>query len=245
MDYKPSTEAWVKLPVELLKRQGISKAAAVTLAAIIDKCKHQATLSAPIDATELTQRTGYSRRTLFRALDELKALALIEINRTGRASMYTLTPGCIELCPKAVKDDHPQTFPQTKRKSRNISQLGQEADEPPCPSLESIRYIGPGQVIKAGVRQGQHREEQEAGNADQDNIFLQGKNNHEKPGQGKRSPQYSGMPLPDACNAGNQRSCQHTQRADRFCDSQGPGIREGKHQGFGQHLNHADKQGHD
>ena len=122
MDYKPSTEAWVKLPVELLKRQGISKATAVTLAAIIDKCKHQATLSAPIDATELTQRTGYSRRTLFRALDELKALALIEINRTGRASMYTLTPGCIELCPKAVKDDHPQTFPQTKRKSRNIPQ---------------------------------------------------------------------------------------------------------------------------
>lgn len=123
MDYKPSTEAWVKLPVELLKRQGISKAAAVTLAAIIDKCKHQATLSAPIDAAELTQRTGYSRRTLFRALDELKGLDLIEIERTGRASMYTLTPGCIELCPKAVKDDHPQTFPQTKkRKSRNIPQ---------------------------------------------------------------------------------------------------------------------------
>ena len=124
MDYKPSTEAWVKLPVELLKRQGISKAAAVTLAAIIDKCKHQATLSAPIDAAELMQRTGYSRRTLFRALDELKALALIESKRTGRASLYTLTPGCVELCPKAVKDDHPQSFPQPKKRKarRNIPQ---------------------------------------------------------------------------------------------------------------------------
>lgn len=125
IDYKPSTEAWVKLPVELLKRQGISKAAAVTLAAIIDKCKHQATLSAPIDAAELMQRTGYSRRTLFRALDELKALALIESKRTGRASVYTLTPGCVELCPKAVKDDHPQSFQQTKKQrkaSRNSPQ---------------------------------------------------------------------------------------------------------------------------
>lgn len=142
MDYKPSTEAWVKLPVELLKRQGISKAAAVTLAAVIDKCKHQATLSAPIDAAELMQRTGYSRRTLFRALDELKALALIESKRTGRASVYTLTPGCVELCPKAVKDDHPQSFPQPqKRKASRASRNSPQDDDSMNPASEYMALV--------------------------------------------------------------------------------------------------------
>ena len=111
MNYTPETTAWVKLPVELLKRSGISQKAALLLSVIIDKCKKSATLSAPISAAELVERSGMSRRTVCRALDELRALELIETDRTGRASTYRLTPGCVELCPKAVKDDHPAEQP--------------------------------------------------------------------------------------------------------------------------------------
>lgn len=107
MNYTPDTEAWVKLPLELLKRSGISQRAAVLLAVIIDRCKRDGNLSAPISADELHERSGMSRRTIFRALDELRTLALVRIDRTGRQSVYSITPGCVELCPKAVRDDHP------------------------------------------------------------------------------------------------------------------------------------------
>jgi DNA-binding transcriptional ArsR family regulator len=107
VNYQPETEAWVKLPLELLKRSGISQRAAVLLSVIIDKCKHKHELSAPISSAELCERSGMSRRTVCRALDELRALELIETTRTGRDSAYKLTAGCVELCPKAVRDDHP------------------------------------------------------------------------------------------------------------------------------------------
>ena len=108
MNYQPETVAWVKLPLELLKRQGVSQKAAVLLSVIIDKCKQdEASLSAPISSAELCERSGMSRRTVCRALAELRALELIETTRTGRGSGYKLTAGCVELCPKAVRDDHP------------------------------------------------------------------------------------------------------------------------------------------
>lgn len=111
MNYTPDTEAWVKLPLELLKRSGISQRAAVLLAVIIDRCKHDGNLSAPISADELHERSGMSRRTIFRALDELRKLELVRIDRTGRQSVYSITPGCVELCPKAVKDEKPGAAP--------------------------------------------------------------------------------------------------------------------------------------
>lgn len=124
MDYRPETIAWVKMPVELLKRSGISQRAAVLLSIIIDKCKKSATLSAPIGAAELVERSGMSRRTVCRALDELRALELIETDRTGRASTYRLTPGCVELCPKAVKDDHPAERPAPRARAARSSRRG-------------------------------------------------------------------------------------------------------------------------
>lgn len=124
MNYTPETTAWVKVPVELLKRSGISQKAAVLLSIIIDKCKQSATLSAPISAAELVERSGMSRRTVCRALDELRALELIETDRTGRASTYRLTPGCVELCPKAVKDDHPAAQPASRSRAPRSSRRG-------------------------------------------------------------------------------------------------------------------------
>lgn len=118
MDYTPSTEAWVKLPLELLKRRGISRQAAVLLAVIIDECKHKCDLSAPITADNLTERSSMSRRTLYRILKELRELDLIRVQRTGRSSIYTLTPGCVELCPRAVRDDRPAEQQPKKARSR-------------------------------------------------------------------------------------------------------------------------------
>ncbi|MBR2086891.1 MAG: winged helix-turn-helix transcriptional regulator [Oscillospiraceae bacterium] len=113
MNYEPETVAWVKLPLELLKRQGVSQKAAVLLSVIIDKCKQdKASLSAPISSAELVSRSGMSRATVCRALNELRALDLIESTRTGRESVYRLTAGCVELCPKAVKDEHPKGTPR-------------------------------------------------------------------------------------------------------------------------------------
>lgn len=117
-EYKPSTEAWIKLPVELLKRKGISQKAAVLLSIIIDKCKHTQELSASITADELTAKSGMSRRTVCYAIEELRALDLIRTERTGRASVYTLTPGCVELCPRAVRDEHPAEQPPRRQRSK-------------------------------------------------------------------------------------------------------------------------------
>lgn len=126
MDYTPSTEAWVKLPLELLKREGISKRAAVLLSVIIDRCKHAQELSAEISADELQTRSGISRATVCRALDELRALDLIQTTRTGRGSVYRLTDGCVELCPRACKDDHPAEQPSksSRSSSRSRTQRG-------------------------------------------------------------------------------------------------------------------------
>ena len=119
MDYTPSTEAWIKLPLELLKRNGISRQAAVLLAVIIDECKHKSNLSALIGADTLTTKSNMSRRTVFRVLAELRELDLIRVQRTGRTSVYTLTPGCVELCPKAVQDEQPKQQPTPRaRKQR-------------------------------------------------------------------------------------------------------------------------------
>ena len=86
------------MPLELLQRQGLSKSAAVILGVIIDRCTDQPDGCATINQKEMAITSGYDPRTVRRALIELEALELIEHERTGRASRYTLT-GCVELLP--------------------------------------------------------------------------------------------------------------------------------------------------
>lgn len=123
----PTTEAWIKLPLELLRQHGISKSGAVLLAAIIDECKHSEDLAAPISVDKLIAKAGYSRATVFRTLDELRELGLIETERTGRACVYKLTAGCVELCPRAVKDDRP---------ARHTARAGSK----PAPRAAAAKY---------------------------------------------------------------------------------------------------------
>jgi len=115
---KLSDESWVKLPLKLLKQQGMSKASAAICCIIIDRCvKEDKTLQAwvPISATELARAAGYAQKTAQRAVLELEALGLIEVKRErGCASSYRLT-GCIELCPAAFKEPQQRTGKPAKK----------------------------------------------------------------------------------------------------------------------------------
>ena len=97
-----SRGAWVRLPLDVLKEQGVSKAGAVVLSIIIDKCTQFSTRSAPMGAGEIMQKSGYSRSTVFSCLKELERLDLIRHDRTGRVSRFELTR-CVELYPEACQ----------------------------------------------------------------------------------------------------------------------------------------------
>lgn len=102
-----SSNSWVKLPLSLLRQQGMSKASATVCCLIIDQCaRADKTLRAwvPISTAELARAAGYAQKTAKRAVLELEELGLIEIKRErGCASSYRLT-GCVELCPAAFKE---------------------------------------------------------------------------------------------------------------------------------------------
>ena len=111
-----SDESWVKLPLKLLKQQGISKSAAAICCCIIDQCS-QSGLDAwtQISTAELAAATDTAGKTAKRAVLELEALGLIEIRRSaGSASSYRLT-GCVELCPAAFKHATEQPAKPTTR----------------------------------------------------------------------------------------------------------------------------------
>ena len=91
-------KAWIRMPLELLQRQGLSKSAAIVLGVIIDRCTDTPTGQAALSRQELARVSGYSLSTVKRALIELEELELIEHSRTGRASAFRLT-GCVELLP--------------------------------------------------------------------------------------------------------------------------------------------------
>lgn len=92
-------KAWIRMPLELLQRQGMRKSTAIVLGAIIDRCTNRKGYHpAALDRAELSHDTGYSIRAIGDALRELQVLNLINVERTGRGSVYTLT-GAVEILP--------------------------------------------------------------------------------------------------------------------------------------------------
>ncbi len=125
---KPSLESWVKLPLKLLRQQGMSKASAAVCCIIIDQCaKADRSLQewVSISTSEIAESTGYCQKTAKRAVLELEALGLIEIKReSGCASRYRLT-GCVELCPAAftaAKQQQPKQQRITEREREEMEQ---------------------------------------------------------------------------------------------------------------------------
>lgn len=98
-------KAWVKLPLDALKRSGgITKAGVVVLSVMVDEAarKHR-TDGVEMTVQEIADKAGCNERTVRRALEALEVAELIAHRRTGRASSYTLT-GAVELYPEGTFD---------------------------------------------------------------------------------------------------------------------------------------------
>ena len=116
-----TTKAWIRMPLELLQRDGLSKSAAVVLGVIIDRCTDRPDGCATISRADIAHTAGYSIATVRRALEELFRLDLIEHARTGRASAYKLT-GCVELLPPKQRG----SIKQQQRAEKEAAQLRNE-----------------------------------------------------------------------------------------------------------------------
>lgn len=71
-----TTKAWVRLPLDLLRDPTTSLAATVVYALIADKAEGAAEVI-QLSASDLAQSAGISKRTAFRALEELESKNLI------------------------------------------------------------------------------------------------------------------------------------------------------------------------
>lgn len=119
---KLSESAWVRLPLALLRERGLTKAAAAVCCVLLDRATSATELSAwvTVSISDLVADTGYNRRTIFRALDDLETIGLIERERNrlkGSPSRYRLRSECIELCGRAAEPKKQHQRPQKKRMS--------------------------------------------------------------------------------------------------------------------------------
>lgn len=95
-------QAWVRLPLEVLRMVGLTKTDAVVLSLIIDRCIDSPDRSAAISAAWLADSSRASARQICRSCAALESLGLIERQRTGRATRYTLRDG-VELLPPKIR----------------------------------------------------------------------------------------------------------------------------------------------
>lgn len=137
--HKPATlKAWIRQPLSLLCRDGgLTKPAAIVLAIIIDR----ATDTDPpqpvqVDIEALAQSSGYTGRTVRRALADLVSRELLTSKRTGRGSVYTLTGAVAVLPPKGADRAAPAAAappqhgsPRRTRSAHSQTQSAAEAAE--------------------------------------------------------------------------------------------------------------------
>lgn len=93
-------KAWIRLPLELLKRDDFTKSDAVLLGVLIDQIQERDGMKAAISQERLAKLCGVSIRTIKRAEQHLESLGLIERRRTGRETVYELKSGAELLPPK-------------------------------------------------------------------------------------------------------------------------------------------------
>ena len=105
---KLSEEAWVRLPLKLLKLHGITKSAATVCTVIVDRATSAVELYdwVTVSAADLVADTGYTRRTVQRSIDDLVRIGIIEreTNKiSGCTNRYRLRSECIDLCGRAAE----------------------------------------------------------------------------------------------------------------------------------------------
>lgn len=84
--------AWVRLLLSTLQQEGCSKSAALVLAVIADKATERESRSIWMKQKEVAELAGIDPRTVRRALQQLQALALIEVQHLpGERCCYRVT----------------------------------------------------------------------------------------------------------------------------------------------------------
>ena len=84
-----STEYYVRVPVSVLMDKRLSRSSVLLYAVLIDYADRWGVVSATIE--QLAVRCKLSERTVRRSEAQLVAAGMLEISRTGRASMLRLT----------------------------------------------------------------------------------------------------------------------------------------------------------
>lgn len=126
---KLSEEAWIKVPLKLLRAQGVTKSEAAICCVIIDRCSKRIDGWTEISTADMAADTGTATKTAKRAILTLEALGLIEVQRTpGKPSAYRLT-GCVELCPAAFTRRTAPAAPAPLRRSGSRRSAEPTADE--------------------------------------------------------------------------------------------------------------------
>ena len=121
-------KAWIKLPLDALKRSGgITKAGVVVLSVMVDRAaRDRRTEGVQMTVAEIADCAGCDGRTVKRALKALEMAELIRHEHTGRASKYTLT-GAVELYPEGTFDGTARAG--NKHKTKRITQREREECE--------------------------------------------------------------------------------------------------------------------
>lgn len=99
---KINTPPWVRLPMEVLKREDMTKSDILLLAVLIDQLIMLPDKSAAINQNQLAEVTGLCIRSIQYAERHLVELGLITKTRTGRETIYTLAGAAAteEILPK-------------------------------------------------------------------------------------------------------------------------------------------------
>ena len=135
-----SESAWVRLPLKLLRENGLTKSAAAVCCVLLDRATSAADVSAwiTVPMSDIAADVGCDVRTVRRAVADLIEIGLVE-RRSGKSSgasnAYRITPGCVELCGRAA---------ETKRTARSgAAAAAPRATRRSCPAedAEAAAYM--------------------------------------------------------------------------------------------------------
>ena len=133
-----SEEAWVKVPLKLLRAEGLTKSDAAICCVIIDRCSKRLEGWTEISTADMAADTGTATKTAKRAVTTLERLGLIEVQRTqGKQSAYRLT-GCVELCPSAFRRTAPAAAPPARRSGSRAEAAPTEAERARASKYEAL-----------------------------------------------------------------------------------------------------------
>ena len=116
--------AWVRLLLSTLTQEGCSRSAAIVLAVIADKATEREDKRAWMRQKEIAAAAGVDPRTVRRAVQQLRALGLIQTDQKGKGEplCYQLTEA-VEL---PVKRDVEARAAAARKRQRKAQQEAEE-----------------------------------------------------------------------------------------------------------------------